>query len=322
MTRRRFVAVSAVLALPRAGEAQQTGKVARIGFLGSSIHNPRTDALLAGLRDFGYVDGHTVIVEWRASEGRPERLRDLAVELARLRVDVIVAPDNPSIAAAQKATGTIPIVMILASDPVESGFVSSLANPGGNTTGLTSQATEFQGKALQLLKEAVPNLSRVAILWNPAESGRRAIAQEAETAARALRLHVDLATATNLAELESFFTTVARRPASAVLVQPSQVNFTYRSRITELSKKRFVPTIGWSAETAEAGWLMSYGPNIIDLYRRAGYFVDKVLKGFKPAELPIERPTTFELVINLRAAKALGITIPASVLLQADRVIQ
>jgi putative ABC transport system substrate-binding protein len=323
MNRRDTVfALLALSAAPLAAEAQQAGKVWRIGVLSSSTPQPRTDALLTGLRDFGYVDGQNIAIDWRPSAGRAERLPDLAAELVRLNVDVIVAVDNPAIVSAQKVTRTIPIVMVLATDPVNTGFVASLARPGGNITGLTTQVTELQGKALQLLKEAIPSVSRVAVLWNPTEPGRQADAREAEVAARVLGLHSQLVEAASPAELDSVFTAMARERPDAVLVQPSQTNFINRARIGELAAKRLLPTMGWSAETVEAGWLMSYGPNILSLYRRAAYYVDRILKGAKPADLPVEQPTKFELVFNLKTAKALGITIPQSLLLRADEVIQ
>jgi len=313
-----------LLAAPLLADAPVARKVPRVGFLaGSTPHpSPRTNAFITALRDVGYVEGQNVAIEWRASGGRAERVPDLVLELVRLNVDVIVAVDNPSIAAAQKATRTIPIVMVLATDPVNMGFVASLARPGGNTTGLTNQGADLQGKGLQLLKEAIPSASRVAVLWNPAEPGRRAHAREAEVAARVLGLHAQLVGAASPGELDSVFTTMGRERPDAVLVQPSHANFLHRARIAELAARHLLPTMGWSAETVEVGWLMSYGPNIPSLYRRAAYYVHKVLKGAKPTDLPVEQPTKFELVINMKTAKALGLTIPPSLLLRADRVVE
>jgi putative ABC transport system substrate-binding protein len=323
MNRRDTVlALLALGAAPLAAEARPAGKVPRVGFLSSSTPQPRTDAFLTGLRDFGYVDGQNIAIEWRPSAGRAERLPDLAAELVRVDVDVIVAVDNPAIVSAQRVTRTIPIVMVLATDPVNTGFVASLARPGGNITGLTNQVTELQGKALQLLKEAIPSVSRVAVLWNPTEPGRQANAREAEVAARVLGLHSQLIGAASPAELDSVFTAMAQERPDAVLVQPSQTNFIHRARIGELAAKRLLPTMGWSGETVEAGWLMSYGPNVLSLYRRAAYFIDRILKGAKPADLPVEQPTKFELVINLKTASILGLKVPASVLARADRVIE
>jgi putative ABC transport system substrate-binding protein len=325
MKRRIFLTGgAAVLTTTQLGSAQQKARLPRVGVLTYSTlpSTPRAEALLAGLREFGHVDGQTVTVEWRASGGRAERLPDLVSDLVRLNVQVIVAPDNPAIAAAQKATTTIPIVMVLASDPVGTGYVASLAQPGGNTTGLTSQATDLQAKSLQLLKEAIPSAKRVLVLWNPGEAGRQATAKEAEMAARSLGLQADLVGVRSPGELENFLAAVARQQPTAVLIQPSQIHFAHRLRIAELATKRFLPTMGWSADTAEAGWLMSYGPSITALYRRAGYYVDKVLKGTKPADLPIEQPTTFEFVVNLKTAKMLRLTIPPTVVTRADRVIE
>jgi ABC-type uncharacterized transport system substrate-binding protein len=242
--------------------------------------------------------------------------------LIRHNIDIIVAVDNPSIAAAQKATMTIPIIMVLATDPVGSAFVASLARPGGNITGLTNQVTELQSKALQLLKEAIPGVSRVAVLWDPTEPGRRANAEEAEVAARSLGLNAELVGAASPAELDRVFRAMAGKRPDAVLVQPSQTNFLHRARIAELAAKRRLPTMGWSAETVEAGWVMSYGSDILSLDRRAAYYVAKVLKGVKPAELPVEQPTKFEFVINMRTAKVLGLTIPPSLRLRADQVLE
>jgi putative ABC transport system substrate-binding protein len=325
LSRRRFLqgVTASVVAAPLVAEAQAT-KVPRIGFLaGSTPHpSPRTNAFVAELRNFGYVEGRNLAVEWRATAGRPERVADLAADLVRLNVDVIVAVDNPSVAAAQKATGMIPIVMILATDPVNMGFVASLARPGGNITGLNQQLAELQGKALQLFKEAVPNVSRVAILWSPAEPGRQPQARAAEEAAGELGLKAQLVGAASSAELDTVFRAMAQERPDAVLIQPSQTNLPYRARIAELAVKYRLPTMGWNAETVEAGLLMSYGPNTLSMYRRAAYYVDKILRGAKPADLPVEQPTKFTLAVNLKTAKALGLTIPPSLLLRADQVIE
>jgi putative ABC transport system substrate-binding protein len=324
MAARLVAAISLLLlAVPFAANGQTAGKVPRIGFLaGSTPHpSPRTNTFVAALRELGYVEGQNVAFEWRATGGRAERVADLAADLVRLKVDVIVAVDNPSVAAAQKATRMIPIVMVLATDPVNMGFVASLARPGGNITGLNQQLAELQGKAIQLLKEAIPSVSRVAILWSPAEPGRQPHARSAEEAARGLGLKTQLVGAAGLAELDSVFTAMARERPDAVLVQPSQTNFLNRARIGELATRYLLPTMGWGRETVEAGLLMSYGPNALSMYRRAAYYVDRLLRGAKPADLPVEQPTQFELVINKKTAKTLGLTIPASLLLRADQVI-
>ena len=313
-----------LLAAPLGATAQPSGKISRVGFLaGSTAHpSPRTNAFVAALRDFGYVEGRNLAVEWRASAGRTDRLPDLVAELVRLNVDIIVAADNPSIAAAHRATRTIPIVMVLATDPVPMGFVTSLARPGGSVTGLSEQLAELQGKTLQLLKEVIPSAGRVAILWNPGEFGRQAQAREAERVARALGLSAQLVAVTSQGDLDRVFTAMGRERPDALLVQPSQTNFLQRARIAELAATHRLPTVGWSADTVEAGLLMSYGPNILSLYGRAATYVDKILKGAKPADLPVEQPTKFELVINLKTAKALGLAIPPSVLARADQVIE
>jgi len=321
----RVLAVVALasLAAPLGSAAQSAGHVWRIGVLLAPLpDSPPADALREALRELGYVEGRNIAIEWRSSGGKAGRFPDLATELVRHKVDVIVASDNPAIAAAQRATMTIPIVMVFATDPVATGFVGSLSRPGGNITGLTSQAPELQGKALQLLKETVPTISRVAMVWNPDEPGRRTLTREAEVAARTLKLQLRLLEARNLAELDGVFTVIARERMDAVFIQGSQTTFTHRVRIAELAAKSRLPTICGGQWYAEAGGLMSYGPSNIDRYRRAAYYVDKLLKGSKAADLPVEQPTKFELVVNLKTAKALGLTIPQSLLLRADRLIE
>ena len=318
------LALSLVLFAAPAVEAQ-TGKVWRIGVLtgaATAESSPRWAPFREALREFGYVEGQNIALEWRASGGRAERLPDLAAELVRLKVDVIVAADNPATAAAQKATRTIPIVMVLAMDPVASGFAGSLARPGGNITGLTVQATDLQGKTLQLLNEAVPTASRVAVLWDPTEPGRQVQAKEAEVAARALGLQPQLLEARGAAELDSVFAAMARQKPDAVLVHPSQMIFAHRARIAELAARSRLPAMGTVRWFPEAGGLLSYGGRDSDRFQRAAHYVHRLLKGAKPAELPIEQPTKFELVINMKTAKRLGVTVPQSLLLQADLVIE
>jgi ABC-type uncharacterized transport system substrate-binding protein len=311
------LALSLILfAAPPAVDAQ-AGKVWRIGVLGTATaESPRWAPFHEALSEFGYVEGQNIALEWRPSGGKAERLPDLAAELVRLKVDVIVAAGNPAIAAAQKATRTIPIVMVLALDPVASGFARSLARPGGNITGLTIQATDLQGKTLQLLKEAVPTASRVAVLWDPTEPGRQALAKEAEVAARALGLQPQLLEARGPAELDSVFAGMARQKPHAVLVHPSEMIFAHRARIAELAARSRLPAIGIIRWFPEAGGLLSYGGRDSDRFQRAAHYVDRLLKGAKPAELPIEQPTKFELVINMKTAKRLGVTVPQSLLRQ------
>jgi len=323
VTRLAIAALLLLLAAPFAAETQQLRKLPRIGVLsGADAESPRAAALRAGLRQYGYTEGKNIAIEWRPSLGKAERFPDLAAELARLKVDVIVASDNPAIAAAKQATNTIPIVMVLATDPVGTGFIATLARPGGNVTGLTFQATELQGKSLQLLKEAVPSASRLAVLWIPGEPGRQVQAKEAELAARALGLQVQLVGVRSPAELDDVFKVMGRERLDAVVIQASQMTFAHRARIAELAASNRLATIAWSGDMVEAGILMSYGASIPDLHRRAAYYVDRILKGAKAADLPVEQPTKFELVLNLRTAKKLGITIPKSLVLRADHVIE
>ena len=324
MNRRDTIAALLALGVAPLPVGAQPGRIPRVGVLASTYGatSPRGSAFVAGLREFGYVEGHNVILDWRMTDGRAERLPALVSGLVDANVDVIVANDNPAIFAARKATTRIPIVMVLATDPVGTGFVASLARPGGNVTGLTIQGTDLQLKVLQILKETLPHVSRVAVLWNPNEPERRAMASEAERAAGALGLQVQLMGVASPAEVDATFSAMRRPRVDAVLIQPSQTNFSQRARIAELAAQHRLPTMGWSADTVEAGWLMSYGPSILGLFRRAGYFVDRILKGARPADLPIEQPTKFELVINLKTAKALGLNIPRSVLLRADQVIE
>ncbi len=312
------------LCAPLAVDAQQAGRVWRIGVLTSysgERGNPAY-ALQEGLQEFGYAEGQNIAFEWRWARGDAKQYPGLAAELARLKVDVIVAGNNPAVQAAQSATKTIPIVMVLATDPVGLGFAASLASPGGDITGLTTLQSEVTAKRLQLLKEAVPQLSRVAVLWDPTEPGRRGEVSEAEVGAQALSLQLQLVEARSPSALDNVIANIARAGSRAVLVQVSTMLFVHRARIAELAIKRKLPTMVASLPFVEAGCLMAYGPRITDLYRRAGYFVDKILKGAKPADLPVEQPTKFELVINLKTAKALGLTIPQTLLLQADQIIE
>ena len=319
--------VLVLLTVPLAAEAPPAGKVWRIGVLGGrpaleSAESPRGTSFRQGLRALGYVEGQNIALEWRLSGGQAERLPGLAAELVRLPVDVIVAGDNPAIAAAQQATSTIPIVMGLAMDPVRTGFVGSLARPGGNITGLTFQGTDIQGKALQLLKDAVPTVSRMAVLWDATEPGRLVQATEAEEAARALGLEVHLLGVRSPAELESLFMVMARERVDAVLVHPSQMIGLHHTRLAALAAQSRLTTIGLTRAWVEAGGLMSYGPRYLDLFRRAASYVDKLLRGTPAADLPVEQPLKFQLVINLKTAKALGLTLPPTLLIQADEVIQ
>jgi putative ABC transport system substrate-binding protein len=309
-----------LVAAPLAAEAQQARKTPRIGFLIGAVAEgaPGPEAFRQGLGEFGYVEGQNIAIEWRWARGDVTRLPDLAQELVRLKVDLIVANSVLPIQAAQRATRTIPIVMVYPPDAVALGFVASLARPGGNITGLTSQAAELHGKRLQLLKEAVPNLSRVAVLLDPGHPGVRQGVKDAEVAALALGLRLQLVEARSPSELDSAFAAMTREGAGAVLYSGSTRYFAHRARIAEYAVKNRLPSMCGLREYVETGCLMGYSASTIDLWRRAAYFVDKILRGAKPADLPVEQPTKFEFIINMKTAKALGLTIPSSLLLRAD----
>jgi len=316
----------AVLTAPLAAAAQQAGKVHRIGCLSAAdarsiMH--LVEAFRQGLRELGYVEGKDIVIEYRFAEGRYERLPALAADLVRLKVDVILAASPPTHQAAKDATKTIPIVMAAAIDPVETGLVASLARPGGNITGLTWTAgPEIVGKQLELLKEAVPKVSRVAVLWNPTNHSHPLILGEAKVAARSLGVQLQLPEARGPDQFERALAAATRERAGALFILRDPMFYLHRTRLAELATKSQLPAIGVWGEFVEAGGLMSYGPSLPDLWRRAATFVDKILKGAKPADLPVEQPTKFELVINLKTARALGLRIPQSVLIRADQVIE
>jgi putative ABC transport system substrate-binding protein len=327
--RRAFIGTLAggLLAAPLAAEAQQATKVPRIGYLVTSLAvspHPQ-EAFRQGLRDLGYVEGRNVVIEYRDAEGKPERFPAVAAELVALKVDVIVAGPTLAALAAKQATKTIPIVFANAADPVASGLVTSLARPGGNVTGLSMLAPELVGKCLELLTQAVPRVSRIAVLWQPGSSGERTekdMLKEADVAARALGVRLQFVEARGPADFDRAFSDMTRARAGALAVLPSSMLFNERRRLVDLAAKNRLPTVFPYREGADAGGLMSYGANFTDLYRRAATYVDKILKGAKPADLPVEQPTKFELVINFKTAKALGLTIPQSLLGRADEVIQ
>jgi putative ABC transport system substrate-binding protein len=329
-TRREFIGTLAgsLLAAPLAAEAQQAAKIARIGYLATNLAGlPHLhEAFRQGLRDLGYVEGRNVVIEYRDAEGKLERLPALAAELVALKVDVIVAAAGtlPALAAKQ-ATKTLPIVFIGVGDPVTSGLVTSLARPGGNVTGLSSLSPELVGKWLELLKQAAPGVSRVAFLWQPGAVGEQTgkdILKEAEVAARALGVQLQVVEARGPADIDRAFSDVTRARAGALTVLSTPMFSSKRRRLVDLAAKNRLPALFSFREYVDAGGLMSYGPNLADLFRRAATYVDKILKGAKPGDLPVEQPTKFELVINLKTAKALGLTIPQSVLGRADEVIQ
>ena len=306
-------------------EAQQTGKVHRVGVLTSaspSIASRRIQAFQQGLRELGYVEGKNIIIEYRYAEGKLEPLADLADELVRLKLDVIVTDTSMATQAAKNATKTIPVVFTTANDPVGDHQVESLARPGGNLTGFSILALDLNGKRLELLKETYPKIERVAFLTRLGTATGEQRFKEAETAAKGLGLRLQLLGAKGAGDLENAFDAGKRSGAQAVLAHPSTFVATNRARIIELAAKHRLPVIYSGAEAAEAGGLMSYGPDIVDNYRRAATYVDKILKGAKPADLPVQQPMKFEFVINLKTAKAIGLTIPPNVLARADRVIK
>ena len=327
MDRRAFIGTLAVflLAGPLAAEAQAPAKVSRIGFLsvGSPTDNLFTlEAFQQGLRELGYVEGQNIAIEYRFAEGRPERLPVLAADLVRLKVAVIVTGSPPAPEAAKRATSTIPIVFAVIGDPVAQGLVASLAWPGGNITGLANLAQEVVGKQLELLKEVAPKVSRVAVLQNPSNHAHLFVLRQAEGAARALGVQLHILQARTPPEIEAAFAAMSRQRAGGVVVLRDTLFLTQRTQIAALAAKSRLPAVYGLREEAEAGGLMAYGANVLLMYRRAATYVDKILKGVKPADLPVEQPTKFELVINLKTAKALGLTIPQSLLQRADEVIQ
>ena len=319
-----FLAFS-ILAAPLAAAAQQPPKVPRVGRL--SPISPSGDThiragFLQGLRDLGWIEGQNITIEYRYSEGRVDRLPELAVELVRLKVDVIVAGSPPGALAAKGATATIPIVMVTTGDPVASGLVASLARPGGNLTGVTTLGQELSAKRLQLFKEAVPSVRQVVALTDPAYPDSGPTAKALEAAARVLGLQLRILEVRDPSGIESALQAIHSERAEGLMVLEDPLLNTHRRRIVELAAKRRLPTMCALREYVDAGGLMFYGAAFPDMYRRAAYFVDRILKGAKPADLPVEQPTKFELVVNMKAAKALGVTIPQSVLIRADQVIQ
>ncbi len=327
MSKRNFVfALGAIfLTLSFPSEAQQPAKVPRIGFLfvtSLSTISARIEALRQGLRELGYVEGKNIVIELRSAEGKLDRVPALAAELVRSKVDVIVTGGATDTRAAKEATNTIPIVMAQDSDPVGSGFVASLARPGGNITGLSTLAPEVSGKRLELLKEIIPKLSRVAVLGISTRPGNAQSLKEVELAAGAFKVQVQYLDVLDVKEIETAFRAATKGRAEAVLVLQSPFFNSQRKQIADLAIKSRLPAIYPQTDYTEVGGLMYYGANTPDLFRRAATYVDKILKGAKPADLPVEQPKTFELIINLEAAKQIGLTIPPNVLVRADKVIK
>jgi putative ABC transport system substrate-binding protein len=314
-----------VLGVGAIATAQQPKKVPRIGWLtGSSLSamTARIEAFRQGLRELGYVEGKNIVIEWRSAEGKTERVPALAAELVGLKVNVIVSGGPLVTRAAKEASSTIPIVMAFDNDPVGNDFVASLARPGGNITGLSNLAPEISGKRLELLKEIIPRLSRVAVFGNSNEPGNPQSLREIELAAGAFGVQLQHLDVRDPKDIETAFRAATKGRADAVLVLTSLVMNFRQKQIADLAIKSRLPSIYYATEFVEAGGLMTYGASITDLYRRAATYVDKILKGRKPADLPVEQPTKFELIINLKAAKQIGLTIPPNVLARADRVIK
>jgi putative ABC transport system substrate-binding protein len=306
-------------------QAQQPKKVPRIGFLGgasASFYAARTNAFRQGLNELGYTEGKNIDIEYRYAEGKFDRLPDLAAELVGLKLDVIVAAPTPSVLAAKKASATTPIVFASVVDPVASGLVASLARPGGNITGLTILGPELSGKRLELLKEVLPKVTRVAALWNSANPAQELIWKEMQAAAQELRLQLQSLEVRSANDFDIAFKAALRERAQALIPSGEPLINTQLKRIVEFAAKNRLPAMYAGPEVVDAGGLMSYAPNYTDQYRRAAVYVDKILKGAKPADLPVEQPTKFEFVINLKTAKQIGLTIPPNVLARADRVIK
>jgi ABC-type uncharacterized transport system substrate-binding protein len=317
--------LAVLLTLGASAEAQQTKKGARVGFLtagSASTIGMRIEAFRQGLRELGYDEGRNVVVDWRFAEGKLDRLPALVAELIRLKVDVILSAGAAVTRPIRDATRTIPIVMAQDTDPVGNGFVVSLARPGGNITGLSSYSSELNGKRLELLKEVMPMLSRVAVLGDSTYPGNPQAQKEVEIAAAAHNVNVQHLDTRGTEDFATAFRTAEHRGAAAVVVLQSSVFNSHRKEIADLALKGRLPAIYYAPEWIEAGGLMSYAASINDLYRRAAVYVDRILKGAKPGDLPVEQPTKFELVINLKAAKQIGLTIPPNVLARADRVIK
>ena len=320
------LALSAILlALVLPTQAQQPKKVPRIGILwiySPDIASSFAEAFRQGLRGLGYVEGQNIALEERWAEGRFDRLPSLAAELVRLNVDIILTVSTPAAQAGQQATRSIPIVMTNVSDPVEIGLVSSLARPGGNVTGLSLMHPDLSGKRLELLKEVIPKLSRVAVLSNLSNPIIPPLLRETEAAARALGVQLQVVEVRGPTEFDSAFSAMTRDRAGALVVLPDGIFQNERRRIATLAAKSRLPAIYAWREAVDAGGLMAYGASVPDIFRRAAVYVDKILKGTKPADLPVEQPTKFELVINLKAAKQIGLTVPPNVLARADKVIK
>jgi putative ABC transport system substrate-binding protein len=328
MDRRRFLLTSlaGAIARPLAAEAQQAGRVYRIAYLGNSsaaLEAELVSAFRDGLRDLNYVEGRNVVIQYRWAEGHYDRFPALVAEAVQLKVDVIVTAGTPAVLAAKAGTRTIPIVVAAMGDPIAAGVIPSLARPGGNITGSASMSPEIDGKRLELLKEMVPGATRIAVLWNPANPNNAARITQMPAAARTLRLTLaPLVGAGDAEELDRGFAAVVAARADALIVESDRALLAHRGRIVEFTAKRRLPALYPYRDFVQVGGLVSYEPSYPAMFRRAATYVDKIFKGAKPADLPVEQPTEFELIINLKTAKALGLTIPPSLLARAGQVIE
>jgi len=320
-----FLLISAVLGGVAIAEAQQSGKIPRIGFLGNStaaLEENLVGPFREGLRDLGYVEGKNILIEYRWAEGKYERFPTLIGELIAQKAELIVTAGTPASLAVKKAAPSIPLVMIAVGDPIGTGLIESLAQPGGNVTGLTSIAADLEGKRIELLREVIPKLSHVAVFWNPASSFQVIAEKEVQAAARAFKMKVLSLGVQAPEQFDNAFATIRKERPRALLVLADRLFLHNRARIMEFVVKNRLPGVYAYLELVEAGGLMSYGPSYADMHRRAATFVDKILKGRKPSDLPVEQPMKFEFIINLKAAKQIGVTVPPNVLVRADKVIR
>jgi putative ABC transport system substrate-binding protein len=320
-----FCVAASIGALSLPAAAQQSGKLPRLGILfpaSPASFALRTEALRQGLRELGYIEGKTVLIEWRWAENKVEKLPELAAELVKLRVDIIIANGTPAIRAAKSATTSIPIVMAAIGDPVATGLVKSLAHPGGNITGTSILAPELSSKRLELLREVAPSLAQVSAILNPTNPTYRPELRDTEAAARSLGMQIQTVEVSDPEMLQAAFSKLTRDRGRALLIFTDAILYSLRRSIVEFAAKHRLPAVYWQREFADDGGLMSYGPYTNELFRRSAFYVDKILKGTRPSDIPVEQPTKFELVINLRTAHQIGLTIPPNVLVRADRVIR
>jgi ABC-type uncharacterized transport system substrate-binding protein len=320
-----LTAIFLFVAVPVAVESQEPTRVWRVGFLGPGSYSPgdpRVEALRQGFRELGYVEGRNLAVEFRWAGGNASRLPALAAELAQLKVDAIITQGTQATDAARRAVRTVPIVFAVAGDPVGTGLVTSLARPGGNVTGLTDIAPEIAGKRLDLLREAIPGITRIAVLWNPANPSAAPQMKDTGSVAHSFGLGIRSLELRDLSHLEGAFVTAVQDRARAVIVLSDGALYARRVDIARLAAKHRLPCVAWTPEFANSGCLFAYGANVVEMHRRAATVVDRILKGANPAGVPVEQPTTFELVVNLKTARALGLTIPPTILARADRVIE